>query len=54
MPEQVAQLEKDAAAMPDDLRPVRKLDKAFYFQFFDEGDQMAVPRSETLLNERYR
>lgn len=48
-PEQVAQFEKDAVAKPDDLRTVRKLGKAYFFQFFDEGDQPAIPKSiETL------
>lgn len=44
-PEQVAQFEKDAAASPNDLRVVRKLGKAYFFQFFDEGDQDAIPKS---------
>lgn len=48
-PEQVAQFEKDAAAKPDDLRLVRKLGKAYFFQFFDEGDQTAIPRSQKTL-----
>jgi len=48
-PEQVAQFEKDAAAKPDDLRLVRKLGKAYFFQFFDEGDQAAVPKSQKTL-----
>ncbi len=48
-PEQVAQFEKDAAAKPDDLRLVRKLGKAYFFQFFDEGDRPAVPKSQKTL-----
>lgn len=48
-PEQVAQFEKDAAAKPDDLRTVRKLGKAYFFQFFDEGDKPAVPKSQKTL-----
>jgi len=48
-PEQVAQFEKDAAANPDDLRLVRKLGKAYFFQFFDEGDRPAVPKSQKTL-----
>lgn len=48
-PEQVAQFEKDAAAKPDDLRTVRKLGKAYFFQFFDEGDRPAIPKSQKTL-----
>ncbi len=48
-PEQVAQFGKDAAASPNDLRIVRKLGKAYFFQFFDEGDQDAVPKSQKTL-----
>jgi tetratricopeptide (TPR) repeat protein len=44
-PEMVAQYEKDAAASPNDLRLVRKLGKAYFFQFFDEGLKEAVPKS---------
>jgi tetratricopeptide (TPR) repeat protein len=50
-PEQVAQFEKDAAAKPDDLRLVRKLGKAYFFQFFDEGDRPAVPKSQKTLEK---
>jgi len=50
-PEQVAQFEKDAAAKPDDLRLTRKLGKAYFFQFFDEGDQPAVPKSQKTLEK---
>lgn len=48
-PEQVAQFEQDAAAKPDDLRLIRKLGKAYFFQFFDEGDRPAVPKSQKTL-----
>lgn len=48
-PEQVALFEKDAAANPNDLRLVRKLGKAYFFQFFDEGDQLAVPKAQRTL-----
>lgn len=48
-PEEVAQFEKDAAAKPDDLRLTRKLGKAYFFQFFDEGDRPAVPKSQKTL-----
>lgn len=50
-PEQVAQFEKDAAANPNDLRLVRKLGKAYFFQFFDEGDKPAVPKSQKTLEK---
>ncbi len=48
-PAEVAQFEKDAVANPNDLRLVRKLGKAYFFQFFDEGDQPAVPKSQKTL-----
>jgi tetratricopeptide (TPR) repeat protein len=50
-PEMVAQFEKDVAAKPGDLRLVRKLGKAYFFQFFDEGDRPAVPKSEKTLEK---
>lgn len=48
-PEQVAQFEKDAVASPNDLRLVRKLGKAYFFRFFGEGDQTAVPKAQKTL-----
>lgn len=48
-PAEVAQFERDAAAKPDDLRTVRKLGKAYFFQFFDEGDRPAIPKSQKTL-----
>ncbi len=48
-PEMVAQYEKEAAANPNDLRLVRKLGKAYFFQFFDEGLKEAVPKSQKTL-----
>lgn len=48
-PEDVAKLEKEVAASPNDARLVRKLGKAYFFQFFDEGDRPAVPKSEKTL-----
>lgn len=47
--EQVAQFEKDAAAKPEDLRLVRKLGKAYFFQFFGDGDVDAIPRAKKTL-----
>lgn len=49
--EQVAQFEKDAAAKPDDLRLTRKLGKAYFFEFFDFGDQAAVPKAQKTLEK---
>ena len=48
-PAEVAQFEKDAAANPDDLRLVRKLGKAYFFQFFGDLDPEAVPRAQKTL-----
>lgn len=48
-PAEVAQFEKDAAANPNDLRLVRKLGKAYFFQFFGDLDPDAVPRAQKTL-----
>jgi tetratricopeptide (TPR) repeat protein len=48
-PEEVTKLEKEVSASPNDARLVRKLGKAYFFQFFDEGDRPAVPKSEKTL-----
>lgn len=48
---QIAQFEKDAAAKPDDLRLTRKLGKAYFFQFFGDGDNEAIPRAKTTLEK---
>ena len=48
---QVAQFEKDAAAKPDDLRLTRKLGKAYFFQFFGNGETEAVPRAKKTLEK---
>lgn len=48
-PEEVAKFEKDVAANPSDARLTRKLGKAYFFQFFDEGDRAAVPKSQKTL-----
>lgn len=47
--EDVAKFEKDAAAKPNDLRTVRKLGKAYFFQFFGDGDETAVPKAQKTL-----
>lgn len=48
-PEEVAKFEKDVAANPDDLRLTRKLGKAYFFQFFGEGDADAAPKAQKTL-----
>ncbi|MFZ1699734.1 MAG: hypothetical protein WBO10_01490 [Pyrinomonadaceae bacterium] len=48
-PEEIAALEKEVSAKPDDLRLVRKLGKGYFFQFFDEGDKAAVPKAQKIL-----
>ena len=48
-PEDVAKFEKDAAGKPNDLRIVRKLGKAYFFQFFGDGDETAVPKAQKTL-----
>ncbi len=45
-PEEVAEIEKAMAVKPNDPRLTRKLAKAYFFQFFGEGDLSAVSRSE--------
>jgi tetratricopeptide (TPR) repeat protein len=48
---EVAQFEKEAAAKPADLHAVRKLGKAYFFQFFGDGINEAIPKSENTLNK---
>jgi len=45
-PDEIAKLESDVAAHPDDLRLVRKLGKAYFFQYFGEGRASSVPKAE--------
>ena len=45
----VAKFESDVAAKPNDLRIVRKLGKAYFFQFFGDGDDSAVPKAQKTL-----
>ena len=49
--EEVKGFEKDAAAKPADLHAVRKLGKAYFFQFFGDGINEAIPKSEATLNK---
>ena len=48
--EEMAQIEKDAAAKPMDLHAVRRLGKAYFFQFFGDGMNESIPKAETTLN----
>jgi tetratricopeptide (TPR) repeat protein len=48
-PEEIAQVEADVAAHPDDYRLTRKLGKAYFFQYFGEGRTSAVPKSKKTL-----
>lgn len=47
--EEVTQLEIDVAASPNDAKLVRKLGKAYFFQFFGEGNKAALPKAEQTL-----
>ena len=47
--DEVSQLEKDVAAKPDDSKLVRKLGKAYFFQFFGEGNMASLPKAEKTL-----
>ncbi len=47
--EEVAKCEKEATEKPNDLRVVRRLGKAYFFQFFDYNDTDAVPKSQKTL-----
>jgi len=47
--EEVAAIEKESAAHPDDLQVVRKLGKAYFYQFFGAGDETAAPKARTTL-----
>jgi tetratricopeptide (TPR) repeat protein len=48
---EVKGFEKDAAAMPGDLHAVRKLGKAYFFQFFGDGINKAIPKAEMTLGK---
>jgi tetratricopeptide (TPR) repeat protein len=48
-PEEIASVEASVAAHPDDYRLVRKLGKAYFFQYFGEGRASAVPKAEKTL-----
>lgn len=44
-PDEIAKLEREVAARPDDLHLTRKLAKGYFFQFFGEGDAEAIPKA---------
>lgn len=46
---EVAKLEAEVAARPNDFRLTRKLAKAYFFQFFGEGRAAAFPKAEKTL-----
>jgi len=48
-PEEVAKVEADVAAHPDDYRLARKLGKAYFFQYFGEGRTSAIPKAQKTL-----
>lgn len=47
--EEVAALEKEVAAHPDDAALTRKLGKAYFFQFFGDGNNAFVPKAQKTL-----
>lgn len=51
--DEVKQFEKDAAANPTDLHAVRKLGKAYFFQYFGDGINEAFPKAEAQLNKAF-
>lgn len=49
--EEIAKLEAEVAAKPDDFRLTRKLAKGYFFQFFGEGRAGSMPKAEKLLEQ---
>jgi len=47
--EEIAKLEQDVTAHPDDFRVVRKLGKGYFFQFFGEGRTSSMAKSRKML-----
>ena len=47
--EEVAKVEKDVAAKPDDWLLVRKLGKGYFFRFFGARDAASVPKAQATL-----
>ena len=44
--EEIAAVEKEVAATPDDFELTRKLGKGYFFQFFGEGNTAAVAKTQ--------
>jgi tetratricopeptide (TPR) repeat protein len=49
--DEVKGFEKDAAAAPNDLHAVRKLGKAYFFEFFGNGMNESIPKAEATLGK---
>lgn len=47
--EEIARLEQEVAAHPDDFRLVRKLGKGYFFQVFGEGRTSSIAKSQKML-----
>lgn len=47
--EEVAKVEKEAAAKPDDWLLIRKLGKGYFFRFFGAGDAASAPKAQATL-----
>jgi tetratricopeptide (TPR) repeat protein len=47
--EEIAKLEQEVAAHPDDLRLIRKLGKGYFFQVFGEGRASSIAKSQKML-----
>ncbi len=48
-PEEVAAVEKEVTAKPDDYELVRKLGKGYFFRFFGARDAASVPKAQATL-----
>ena len=49
--EEIAKVEKEVAAKPDDYQLVRKLGKGYFFRFFGPGEAAAVPKAQATLEK---
>lgn len=47
--EEIAKVEKEVAAKPDDFELVRKLGKGYFFRFFGARDAVFVPKAQATL-----
>ena len=50
---EVAKAEQDVAAHPDDFHLVRKLGKAYFYQFFGDHDKAAAPKARKTLERAH-